>query len=309
MAKKNQTLYIIGNGFDLHHKIKSSYWHFQEYIKKVDSSLHTLVEDYLQIEENWSDFEEALASIDIDTLTEYASDFLVSYGAENWSDAYHHDYQYEVEEVTRKLSFKLKKYFKEWLTLLNIPKKNKIKKKLLSLDKSGKYLTFNYTNILRKTYNINKVNILHIHGSLQKSEQIVLGHNWSPNSKNYLGEQRDPEDIDTRVLEGNEIIERYFRSTFKPTKKIIKNNRSFFSKLRNIDKIIILGHSLSHVDLLYFKAINKSINKNRVKWVVSYHSENDIINHSRQLQSLEISKKAIKFVKLKEILKTKQKRG
>ena len=309
MKKRNNILYVIGNGFDLHHNIQSSYWHFKEYVRSVDKTLFELVDEYLQIEENWSDFEEALASIDIDTLTEYAGNFLISYGAEDWSDANHHDYQYEVEEVTQKLSSKLKKYFEEWLALLDIPKKRNIRKQLLSLNKSGKYLTFNYTNTLRKTYNIKKTNILHIHGSLKKAEQIVLGHNWKTNNKNYLSEQRDPEDIDTRVLEGNEIIEKYFRSTFKPTKKIIKNNRSFFSKLRKINKIIILGHSLSYVDILYFKAISKSVNKSRVQWVVSYHSKNDIVNHTRQLKNLGISKKVIKFIKLNEILKTKVKRG
>jgi len=306
MKCRSQILYIIGNGFDLHHNIKSSYCNFKKYIERVDNQLFELIDEYLQIEDNWSDFEEALSSVDIDTLTQRAGDFLVSYSAEDWSDAYHHDYQYEIEEVTRKLSFKLKQYFEEWLTLLKIPKKKDIEKKLLQLDKSAKYLTFNYTYTLQKTYKIKKSNVLHIHGALGKSKKIILGHNWNPANKTYLHDQRDPEDLDPRVSEGNEIIESYFRTTFKPTKEIIKNNKSFFSKLNKVRKIIIIGHSISQVDILYFKKISKNIKKSKVAWIVTYHTKNDKVNHAKQLKSLGISKKVIKFVKLNDLLKIRR---
>jgi len=304
MKNQSATLYIIGNGFDLHHNIKSSYRHFKEYVKTVDTTLFELVDEYLQIEKHWSDFEEALASIDIETLTEYANDFLVSYSAENWSDAYHHDYQYEIEEVTRILSETLKQHFEDWLRVLNIPRKNEVKKQLLVLEKSAKYLTFNYTNTLTKTYKVNNANILHIHGSLKDSEKIILGHNWKPKNKGYLNEYSNPEDMDPRILEGNTIIERYFRSTFKPTKKIIKKNKNFFSKLRNIKKIIVLGHSLSQVDLLYFEKIVKKINKYDVKWIISYYSQADMKNHMEQFQNIGVLKKNIQLVKLTKMNKS-----
>jgi len=303
MKCRSRTLYIIGNGFDLHHNIKSSYCNFKKYIERVDNQLFELIDEYLQIEDNWSDFEEALSSVDIDTLTQRAGDFLVSYSAEDWSDAYHHDYQYEIEEVTRKLSFKLKQYFEEWLTLLKIPKKKDIEKKLLQLDKSAKYLTFNYTHTLQKTYKIKKSNVLHIHGALGKSKKIILGHNWNPANKTYLHDQRDPEDLDPRVSEGNEIIESYFRTTFKPTKEIIKNNKSFFSKLNKVRKIIIIGHSISQVDILYFKKISKKIKKSKVAWIVTYHTKNDKKNHVRQLMRIGISKKNIQLIQVKTLIK------
>ena len=93
MSKK--TLYIIGNGFDIYHGVSSQYSDFKEYLSNEDSSLHDIVEKFIPVQEDWSDLEDALADIDVDNVVDNASQFLMSYGAEDWSDAYHHDYQRE----------------------------------------------------------------------------------------------------------------------------------------------------------------------------------------------------------------------
>lgn len=40
-------LYVIGNGFDLHHRIPSSYAHFGAYVRATDSRLADTWEDLL----------------------------------------------------------------------------------------------------------------------------------------------------------------------------------------------------------------------------------------------------------------------
>ena len=80
--KLSQPLYIIGNGFDRHHNIPSNYSDFGHYLKTVDSETYREVENYFCVDDDfWWQFEEQLANFDADTTIEYASQFLMSYGA------------------------------------------------------------------------------------------------------------------------------------------------------------------------------------------------------------------------------------
>jgi len=300
-VKNTRTLYIIGNGFDLHHKIPSSYWHFMEYVKDKDSSLYNLVDEYLQIKDDWSDFEEALASIDVEFLIEYAGIFLSSYGADDWRDSAHHDYQFEIDRVVSELSTTLKKHFIAWLKQLKIPHK-----KSLLLKKKARYLTFNYTRTLQSTYKIANHNILHIHGSLKQPRSVILGHGWRPKDNQYIAEPFEPSDADVRVLEGNDILKDYFLRTFKPTDKVIKKHQKFFKNLKGLRTIYILGHSISNIDITYFRTIAKHIKLRKTQWIVSYHSPNEKKKHKKQLQSIGIPKSNIKLIKLSKLKKKKK---
>ena len=81
-------LYIIGNGFDLHHRIPSSYSNFGAFLKKRDPETASLVETYFATDDDfWFEFESRLADFDAHSLIEHASDFLVSYAAEEWKDS------------------------------------------------------------------------------------------------------------------------------------------------------------------------------------------------------------------------------
>lgn len=117
-----QTLYVIGNGFDLHHGIESGYWHFGEYLKANDAATFEVVERYFELDAGfWSDFEARLASFDIDTLADDASNFLVGYGADKWRDSYHHDYQYVISQAVEAVSVQMRERFGDWIRQLAIP--------------------------------------------------------------------------------------------------------------------------------------------------------------------------------------------
>ena len=58
--KDGHALYIIGNGFDLMHGVKSSYYAFRDSLGK-QNSLRNILENYLTPEDIWADFENALA--------------------------------------------------------------------------------------------------------------------------------------------------------------------------------------------------------------------------------------------------------
>jgi flavorubredoxin len=62
----------------------------------------------------------------------------------------------------------------------------------------------------------------------------------------------------------------------KRTHSIIDQHQSFFDSLKEVRKIVILGHSLSDVDMPYFDKIAESIMKDQVEWEISYHTQEDI---------------------------------
>ncbi|WP_440074994.1 AbiH family protein [Klebsiella pneumoniae] len=48
-------------------------------------------------------------------------------------------------------------------------------------------------------------------------------------------------DQDIRIAEAYDSIDKYFGNTFKPSEDIIKEENVFFSSLKNVDEVIVLG--------------------------------------------------------------------
>ena len=49
IALNEETLYIIGNGFDLMHGVKSSYYNFRDFLKKRNPELKVQLESYIGV--------------------------------------------------------------------------------------------------------------------------------------------------------------------------------------------------------------------------------------------------------------------
>lgn len=64
----HRVLYIVGNGFDLHHQIMSSYSDFGQYVKTVDAEVYDTFEKHLSIGGDWANLEEPLGRFDVDWL-------------------------------------------------------------------------------------------------------------------------------------------------------------------------------------------------------------------------------------------------
>ena len=291
----DQTLYVIGNGFDLYHGIRSEYRYFGEYLSEVDYEVSNYLDEYLHAEESdfWSKFEANLANLDSDSLCEFASEYLIGYGAEDWSDSCHHAYQGEIKDIVDGLTIRWLSHFRRWVKGLQIPSGDDFKGRLLNIDNDAEFLSFNYTPTLQKLYGVSSENVLHIHGNSKQPDTIVLGHGWV-NQETELYEYDDRDNIDPRVQQGDEIVHSYFKKTFKSTKAIIEANSSFFLKLKKIDTITVLGHSLGDVDLPYFLKIIEQNSKNRVNWTFSYYK--DVMSIKAQAEKLNISKELRKYV-------------
>jgi hypothetical protein len=196
----------------------------------------------------------------------------MSYGVEDWSDAGHHDYQYELERVVEAISSTMLERFADWIRKLPIPAADSFSGKLLPLDPGARYLNFNYTPTLQRTYGIADGQVLHIHGQAgSPTDQLVLGHGWRRTPTDSLNYGVVGEDADTRVLEGNRIVDDYFSATFKPTDKIIHQQQPFFHSLKNGAPNSRDGTFSSDVDAPYFEEIIKNIDPSVVRWKISYH--------------------------------------
>jgi len=285
-------LYIIGNGFDLHHGIKSSYWDFKEYLDDIDFELVDKLEKYFGSDSLWSEFEETLADLDTDEIVDECRGFLKSYGADDWSDADHHDYQYELQNRIDLITEILKQRFTEWILQLSIPEtanRNKV-----VIDKNALFITFNYTDTLERLYRISSSNILYIHNkAIDNNSTLILGHSRNPQSSKTFSELYNDEDSDPRDVEGNQILDNYFVETYKSTKTILKESKKFFESLIQLEFIYVYGHSLSEVDKPYFQEIANIIDKSKVSWKVSFHNRNDLVNFKKFFEEIGIPAEVI----------------
>lgn len=277
MKKDNiATLYVIGNGFDKAHDIQSSYEAFYNYLHKgYKSFLGNLAEIYPQLfdkEELWCKFEEELSNYDIpnsiiDTSLD-AMKTLESYQEDDIDYAVAEDFMnFEIDTRNKFVEIldELNDHFKSWVTDIDISKccqKYKI-------NKTSLYLTFNYTKTLEDAYNIEKSNICYIHGRTG-DPHLIIGHCWDHGNKIFPNNELS-------LLES--IADAPFRKKIigrleKKCDNIIAENQSFFDRIEEVEEVIILGHSLSKVDMPYFQEISDRIGGNSI-WKVSYYSERD----------------------------------
>jgi hypothetical protein len=281
-------LYIIGNGFDLHHGISSKYSDFEIYVKSIDPKLHSLFEKFFSFKDNWADFEQSLEHLDVGSIRDEASDCRTSYVSEDWSDADNYNFPDEVSRIAKSLSIDLKKLFSEWVCKLKIPNQYSYQGLRLPLDLNATYLSFNYTDTLQRLYGVPQ--ILHIHNqALNGDSNLVLGHGRKPSTIPSLNAGLDLEAQDVRETQANQILDDYFSATYKGTSKVIEAHSAFFNALSGIKCIRVLGHSMSEVDCAYFERIGEATKLSAPRWIVSCYGKQEQQTKEKTFQRLRIS--------------------
>lgn len=288
-------LFVIGNGFDLHHGMPSRYSDFGRYVECIDRKVFELIRDYLFVDKDfWNCFEDRLATFDSDLVVDHAENFLVSYGAEDWSDAYHHDFEYEIEQIVNGLSRTMRKHFTEWIRELPIPLLGTVPL-VNCIDRRARFLNFNYTPTLQSLYGVHPGRVLHIHGSaVDPASSIVLGHGWERQADELLTGRAD-EDTDPRVAGGFRLIDDYFADTFKPTKEILAQNQAFFDGLVDVTDVFILGHSLADVDTLYIAEIANKVPVT-ARWTISCYKTPETERH--RFSGYGVNEEQVRFAPL-----------
>ena len=280
-----KALYILGNGFDLAHEIHSSYAHFKEWLIKEGYNEHvkTLERQFCFECVNWSDYETALGSYDLDDIYEQiAGDLSIDLDHLMRSQAIFED---APDLILGTFWRDIKEKFYDWVNSIDISSA----KRRLCLLADAKYLTFNYTLTLEKVYNITPDHILHIHG-LVASDDIIVGHNnyIAPNPE-YGGNQWEME-------EGvRERIKGAMNDNYKDVQSIIAKHRDYFTSLSDIEIIRVFGHSYNDIDMPYFQKIKDSVSK-ECKWILNWHSDNDKVNAENLIAQLGIPPENVEYI-------------
>lgn len=287
-------LYIIGNGFDLHHGLPTSYWCYKEYLKITEPEFVDRFDDFIKRYvipnvvdvvvdiEKWSELEsytKFIYGFDVEEILEEA---LASAEDDMDRASYWHDIQYMSDKYSEWING-IRTSFFEWIKTIKYSPN--MKDKDLPIDKNAMYLNFNYTNTLEVLYEVPHENILHIHGNL--SEDIIFGNNEVPEAviESSLLEINTHEDADWRISEASEILNSVLNQTklyYKDTLTQINKNKRFFEQIKECEGIIIMGFGFGDEDDDYMDEIaNQVRNLKRIK--VYYHEDKDIENFKEKL--------------------------
>ena len=277
----DKVLYIIGNGFDLMHGVKSRYYDFNKSLGK-HSRLRFYLEHYLKADDLWANFEEALGTLDVEAMcsAHMIDSQLDDMGAYD-EDASAADFFMAAETAAMPaagIAEELERRFPAWIRTL---KPNTADRPLANIIKSGKFLDFNYTEFIETLYGINEDDVCYIHGNRRKKkgkarERLIFGHMPGANDKQYDFEDNwsglnlsgkrvqticDAKEIALRrVTDADEELTKY-------CDRNIEKHKDFFKKLSDINKVITVGHSLYPVDWAYFEEfIHQNTNLDDIEW-------------------------------------------
>ena len=313
-------LYIIGNGFDIHHGINSSYRNFRDWMYENEPSIINDVEETYGCcdDEWWSDFENQLGKLDVllyakTIASENEPDLMSDHCDRTWNDA-----QIEVEQNLDGLYSNLRYCFRLWILQLAAPKREK----MIGLVKENSlFLTFNYSKTLENLYKIPSNQILHIHGCIDDDEEFILGHGVGRDELQAMLSENDPEPPSSDDPEEYEQWKMEYEaqhqlhqqlaeeaavngvaSQEKPVIRLLRQYKDFFDGLIDVTHVHVYGMSFSKVDAPYLNRVAE-ITKN-AKWEISDYQD----NCAQEISSF-IKQHSIKYyskIELKDLVDTAQ---
>lgn len=283
----DKSLVIIGNGFDIMHGVKSSYWEFQKTIGK-NNPLRWEMETYLDTGDLWSNLEDSLGRLNYSMFLnpEVIDMWLDNFGAYD-PDCQAADFFAAVEtaigptfNIPRELNYR----FKKWLKTLKVESDHR---PFSMLHGDYMVLNFNYTEFVETLYGAKRENICYIHGCRRtekgkRPDEIILGHKPGMEEEQWDKVELKPfkfkNPYKRYIMEAAmETAAReaawYDDSTTKKCEDIIKNHKDFFDGLSSIEEVFVIGHSLSEVDYPYFEEVRSRCD---AKWHIGYHSLDDM---------------------------------
>lgn len=138
-------LYIIGNGFDMHHGIKTSYHGFASYLIEKDYELYNLLKTYFHYSETqsdlWSCFEENLANFNVRQLLEDNRVFLPDIEPDEFKEKEMYVFPDLMETMLERLTSGLIDMFSSFIRNLETPRS--AHEKMVYLDKDALFFSFN----------------------------------------------------------------------------------------------------------------------------------------------------------------------
>lgn len=297
-------LFIIGNGFDLAHRLPTKYLDYRSFLLKDSKNEYFCMrmENTYGLGVNadywWRDFENSLGEgyifeAEFDAMAKCAIDDMVTDDGEE---------MYDIEETLRyhfkpyyDFMNKLNETVLQWIESIDISEIEPIFKRIT--PQNSYYFTFNYTDVLEDVYNIPENKVCHIHGS-KYEKSVIMGHGNLEVMKKYQKEIDEKEHrLDKNGAEISRGIYYFYTASFKNTKDIIENNQYVFDQYRGINEVHVFGHSLGEVDMPYFKEIKNRVLKTADWFFYIFCNINEFSDKKKELhkkiECLRINRKHI----------------
>ena len=244
-------LFIIGNGFDLAHRYKTSYGSFREYLSENKTTsgtfyIHDIFSDASK--SDWSNFEQLLEDYDfVDWGSSYASDIYVEDDKEQDRNmSYNNRLNDSYSEIAISLPSTIRAELCSFIEQATSHKTNKIEMVEKLIKPRDLFVTFNYSFTLEDIYKIQKTQILHIHKTIYSEDEIILGH-----GNQYLKPNPNPPEFDLSNPAGQLCN---LNAEFKKDYQI--SALEIFLGKKQVSQIIIMGHGLGDIDAVYFQKLN-----------------------------------------------------
>lgn len=272
MADKARIV-IIGNGFDRHHDLKSSYWHYKEWLKTNHPELLQKLERYIDVDgEWWNEFERNLAGFDIQKLIEECPRL---YSPRD--PRFPPSPSYPANRFFNELRKEITDSFVQWVNTLSI----KDVRKKVDLPEATLYISFNYTDTLEQIYGVPKDRILYIHGNALRGDKLIFGHSKSHYEieRDYMRKYglREIESFyDTGPVISDEEYQLAFNISFLdkfPYTQIVGYSGILLPAVKSSNEVVCFGFSFSEVDFQYLEWIAEQ-NPN-LTWKASWHTPED----------------------------------
>lgn len=265
-----ETLFVIGNGFDLFHGLSTKYNHFYLWLKNSGYTEFTenMSKVFYELNDDtnmWADFERSLSKVDIDLLHE------------NYIDLYPNAEKDVVVNTIEPTIRLIPKMLRKWIGSISLD--NTTSK--IPLSKEAHFLNFNYTLTLETVYDVPHHRVCHIHNSLDSNQNLIVGCDKAPVDFSIL-DKKETDMTQTKVRHEAIIT---LEKVIKDTKGAYDAHKSFFEDLSQIKSVIVIGHSLSEIDKYYFKKL-LAIVPNEAEWFVSCYSISEydtLFNNSLRL--------------------------
>lgn len=276
-------LYLIGNGFDLHHGLETSYYHYKKYLLSKSKSIVDEFESFEYFmnvsdkEQLWSNLEKSLTFSYDELVSNLARDYYRDVMSD--SDSRWHSMEIESMISTEFVEEFVGGYLFDWIE--NESKRNVDMDANLNMDKEALYISFNYTDTLSRVYDIHVDNILHIHGSVDDGsrEAIVFGSgdNDCNECEKYLVNEYGRDEFYGASIEP---AVRVLVEITELTSKNIKDNYEMlfdFIEGNTIEEVVIMGHSISEssYDNGYYENVIIPSLKKDVCWTFYWYREED----------------------------------
>jgi hypothetical protein len=270
---RHKTLYIIGNGFDLRHKLKTSYYDYREFLYDKNHYLISSLEgfDYIGLttsKDLWSSLEENLTLDYESCLYDAVSNFYPNMLDD--SDSRWHNIYLELHTSTNWIEDFIGCNFVEWLQSVNDDLVNT--KPIFKFKSSDKFITFNYTKTLEDKYGVSESNILHIHGVIDDEESIQFGsiENDSDESVDYMHKEYETDEwYGASIQQGIDEIEKFLERSSKYP-EINYDELIKFIGNDTYKRVVVIGHTLNGNDECYYRDIILPRTKNS-HWSFYYY--------------------------------------